>query len=194
MNDGWLCDSILNAQAQPSPMSMIPAFSPGPCNTSLLRVGRRFRCTRDDLYEQCSLHITLKMPSSVRVGSRPPSSCLTFSNSSGVRPCSRTISGVMAVTLTAEVGIGNLHCRISTNFSHANSYQVCVERAPSPAAFDVAVDPDFDLISSSQLSELASVYTVADEVRHRRHRRTYRSRQNSASESPDRHRYRPPRR
>src|SRR5438034_1396625 len=77
-------------------MSMIPAFSPGPCTTSLLRVGSRFRCTRDDLYEQCSLHITLKMPSSVMVGSRPPRSFLTFSYSSGVRPCSCTTSGVMA--------------------------------------------------------------------------------------------------
>ena len=41
------------------------------CTTSLLRVGSRFRCTRDDLYEQCSLHITLKIPSSVSDGSRP---------------------------------------------------------------------------------------------------------------------------
>src|SRR5246500_5508315 len=123
INDGWLCDSILKAQAQPSPMSMIPAFSPGPCTTRLLRVGSRFRCTREDLYEQCSLHITLKMPSSVRVGSRPPSSCLIFSYSSGVRPCSRIISGVMAVTLIAEVVIGNLYCRISTNFSHVDSYK-----------------------------------------------------------------------
>ena len=76
-------------------MSMMPAFSPGPCTTRRLRVGRRFRCTRDDLYEQCSLHITLKIPSSVRVGSRPPSSCLILSYSSGVRPCSRMSSGVM---------------------------------------------------------------------------------------------------
>ena len=30
MNDGWLCDSILNAARQPSPMSTTPAFSPGP--------------------------------------------------------------------------------------------------------------------------------------------------------------------
>src|SRR5579859_925692 len=92
MNEGWLCDSILNAHAQPSPMSIIPAFSPGPCSTRLLRVGRRLRCTREDLYEQCSLHITLKMPSSVRVGSRPPRSCLIFSYSSGVRPCWRMVS------------------------------------------------------------------------------------------------------
>src|SRR5580692_9667274 len=110
MNDGWLWDSILKAQAQPSPISMMPAFSPGPCSTSLLRVGRRFRCTREDLYEQCSLHITLKMPSSVMVGSRPPSSCFTFPYSSGVSPCSRTSSGVMAGV--AAVVMGKLYCRI----------------------------------------------------------------------------------
>ena len=30
-------------------MSMMPAFSPGPCTTSWLRVGSRFKCTREDL-------------------------------------------------------------------------------------------------------------------------------------------------
>src|SRR6266849_1746062 len=104
INEGWLCDSILKAQAQPSPMSMMPAFSPGPCTTRRLRVGRRFRCTREDLYEQCSLHITLKMPSSVSVGSRPPSSCLIFSYSSGVSPCSWMSSGVMAGITDVVIG------------------------------------------------------------------------------------------
>src|SRR5579859_8267747 len=75
-------------------MSMIPAFSPGPCTTSLLRVGSRFKCTRDDLYEQCSLHITLKIPSSVNDGSRP-SDALIRSYSSGVMPCSAMTSGVI---------------------------------------------------------------------------------------------------
>src|SRR5215471_17240100 len=103
MNDGWLCDSILKAQAQPSPMSMIPAFSPGPCTTRELRVGRRFKCTREDLYEQCSLHITLKMPSSVIVGSRPPRSCLIFSYSPEVSPCCRIVSGEKAEV--KEVGM-----------------------------------------------------------------------------------------
>ncbi len=28
---GWLCDSTLNTAARPSPISMAPAFSPGPC-------------------------------------------------------------------------------------------------------------------------------------------------------------------
>ena len=55
---------------------MMPAFSPGPCTTlpgPLVRtpfVGRRRRCTRDDLYEQCSDHITEKIPSSVSEGVR----------------------------------------------------------------------------------------------------------------------------
>ncbi len=49
MKEGWLCDSILKAQAHSPPMSMMPAFSPGPCITSLLLVGSRFKCTRDDL-------------------------------------------------------------------------------------------------------------------------------------------------
>ena len=65
MKDGWLCDSILKAATHPSPMSMTPAFSPGPCTTRGPLVGNLRRWTRDDLYEQCSDHITEKMPSSV---------------------------------------------------------------------------------------------------------------------------------
>src|SRR6476469_1137028 len=109
MKEGWLCDSILNAQAQPSPMSMMPAFSPGPCTTSLLRVGSRFKCTRHDLYEQCSLHITLKIPSSVSDGSRP-SEALIRSYSSGVMPWSLITSGVMVEACV--VGITYFYSRI----------------------------------------------------------------------------------
>ena len=83
MKLGWLCDSILKAITYPPPISMMPAFSPGPCTTSFPRVGSFFRCTRELLYEQCSLHITLKMPSSVRLGSRPRIASI-FSYSSGV--------------------------------------------------------------------------------------------------------------
>jgi hypothetical protein len=71
MNDGWLCDSILKTAANPSPMSTTPAFSPGPWMTRGPFVGSRERCTRDDLYEQCSLHMTLTTPSSVYEGARP---------------------------------------------------------------------------------------------------------------------------
>src|SRR6478752_2456734 len=95
MYEGWLWLSILKMQASPSPMSMTPAFSPGPWITQGALVGSFFRWTRDDLYEQCSDHITEKMPSSVRFGSRP-SADRTRSYSSGERPCSATISGVMA--------------------------------------------------------------------------------------------------
>jgi hypothetical protein len=51
-------------------------------------VGSRRRCTREDLYEQCSLHITLKTPSSVYVGRRPSSS-MTRENSSAESLCWR---------------------------------------------------------------------------------------------------------
>ena len=62
---GWLWLSILNTQASPSPMSMTPAFSPGPWMTHSPVVGSVRRCTCEDLYEQCSFHIAEKMPSSV---------------------------------------------------------------------------------------------------------------------------------
>ena len=64
-NDGWLWLSILKTAAQPSPTSIAPAFSPGPCTTSSLFDGSFLRWMRDDLYEQCSDHITEKTPSSV---------------------------------------------------------------------------------------------------------------------------------
>src|SRR5712692_9473180 len=106
-------------------MSMMPAFSPGPCTTSLLRVGSRFKCTRDDLYEQCSLHITLKMPSSVSVGSRPPRSCLIFAYSSGVKPCSWTSSEVMTgVADRLIVGLED-YCRISGRGRVEKASSIC---------------------------------------------------------------------
>src|SRR6188508_2893888 len=71
MYDGWLCDSILNTTANPSPIETTPAFSPGPWMTRGPVVGRRARWTRELLYEQCSLHITLSTPSSVNVGVLP---------------------------------------------------------------------------------------------------------------------------
>ncbi len=37
--EGWLCDSILKATASPSPTSITPAFSPGPCSTQGALVG-----------------------------------------------------------------------------------------------------------------------------------------------------------
>ena len=93
--DGWLWLSILNATAHPSPTLITPAFSPGPCSTYGASVGSVLSTGRECLYEQCSLHNALTMPSSVNVGSRPSSpSSLSYSN--GVRPCSATNAGVMA--------------------------------------------------------------------------------------------------
>ena len=71
MKDGWLWLSILKMAACPSPMSITPAFSPGPQMTCGAVVGNCFSQTLDDLYEQCSDHMTEKMPSSVNDGVRP---------------------------------------------------------------------------------------------------------------------------
>src|SRR6476661_2683638 len=83
---------------QPSPMSTTPAFSPGGTITLGPLVGKRLRCTREDLYEQCSDHITLKMPSSVMFGSRSRT-CFILVNSSAVRLCCLSVSAVMAVSV-----------------------------------------------------------------------------------------------
>src|SRR6185369_1123274 len=49
---------------------------------------------REDLYEQCSDHMTEKIPSSTRLGSRPSSSFIR-SNSCCVRLCAEITSGVI---------------------------------------------------------------------------------------------------
>src|SRR5436305_11583892 len=94
MKEGWLCDSTLKAAHQPSTRSTTPAFSPGGTMTRSPVVGSLLRCTREDLYEQCSDHITEKMPSSVKLGSRPSNS-LMRANSSTVRLCALMTSGVL---------------------------------------------------------------------------------------------------
>src|ERR1700744_5394396 len=101
MKLGWLCDSILKIAASPSPISMTPAFSPGPCSTHGALVGRRRRWKRVDLYEQCSDHITEKMPSSTKLGVRPISSRI-LAYSASERPCSLTSSGVIWLVMSAN--------------------------------------------------------------------------------------------
>ena len=86
--DGWLCDSILNATARPSPMSITPAFSPGPAMTSSPVVGSDASSGRLLLYEQCSLHMTLNIASSRSFGSRPRRLPIA-SSSSSVMPSDR---------------------------------------------------------------------------------------------------------
>src|SRR4030095_728533 len=73
-------------------MSTTPAFS-SPALTKMFGpvVGNFLSSFLEFLYEQCSLHITEKIPSSVKFGSRPRI-LLICSNSSGVRPCCLTSS------------------------------------------------------------------------------------------------------
>src|SRR5205085_12549478 len=75
-------------------MSMTPAFSPGPWITQGALVGSPRRWMREDLYEQCSFHIAEKIPSSVKLGTRPISLRMR-SYSSGLRPWLATSSGVI---------------------------------------------------------------------------------------------------
>src|ERR1700750_1595260 len=63
MYDGWLCDSTLKVTAQPSPMSTTPAFSPMPTSSfsrilSVVFSPQSAKWILDDLYEQCSDHMT----------------------------------------------------------------------------------------------------------------------------------------
>src|ERR1700732_2126775 len=99
MKEGWLWLSILKTTASPSPISTTPAFSPGPQITRGPVVGNVCSHTFDDLYEQCSLHITEKIPSSVMFGLRPRIATAR-SNSSAVSPCSAARA---AVTLLPTV-------------------------------------------------------------------------------------------
>src|SRR6478736_1230215 len=94
MKDGWLWLSILNTTAWPSPMSITPAFSPGPWITHGALVGKPRRWMREDLYEQCSFHIAEKIPSSVKLGTRPISLRMR-SYSSGFSPWLATSSEVI---------------------------------------------------------------------------------------------------
>src|SRR5665213_127666 len=93
--DGWLCDSILNAHPKPPPKSTRPAFS-SPAFASIrgLSLGKVFNQVMEFLYEQCSLHITAKIESSVKLGTRPNISFIR-SNSSGSKPRSLAVSTVV---------------------------------------------------------------------------------------------------
>src|SRR3954471_23326486 len=99
MNEGGLWLSILKTTASPSPISTIPAFSPGPQITRGPDVGSLRSHTFDDLYEQCSLHMTEKMPSSVIFGVRPRIT-QARANSSALNPCSAASSGVTLLPVT----------------------------------------------------------------------------------------------
>src|SRR5213080_195087 len=121
--------------AQPSPISTTPAFSsPALTRISGPVVGNFFSSFFEFLYEQCSLHITEKIPNAVKFGSRPRI-FLMRSNSSGVRPCCLTSSGVTAgsaVGISLVIGrftLTNLQARSITQIrifiksSHFGSVQ-----------------------------------------------------------------------
>src|SRR5216683_3895189 len=103
-NDGWLWLSILNTATQPSPISSAPAFSPGPPTTLRPLIGSIRKCLRDDLYEQCSDHITEKTPSSVKVGVRPSSSWI-MRYSPAVSPCARACPTLMLGSPASDTGV-----------------------------------------------------------------------------------------
>src|SRR4051812_43745829 len=94
MADGWLWLSMRMATAIPSPTSTTPAFSPKLARTHGASNGSRPRWTRDDLYEQCSDHMTAYMASSKSLAGRPRSSVMAAASSS-VRPSSRWRARVM---------------------------------------------------------------------------------------------------
>src|SRR4051812_45723494 len=83
-------------------MSMTPAPSPGPTSTHGASVGNRPRCGREDLYEQCSDHITEYIASSRCVGSRPSSST-TAASSSSVIPSCRCSGSAIELRLATSV-------------------------------------------------------------------------------------------
>src|SRR5262245_27658279 len=117
--DGWLWLSMRIATASPSPMSTTPAPSPGPTSTQGASVGKRPRYARDDLYEQCSDHMTEYMASSRCVGSRPSSST-TAASSSSVTPTCRCS--------TSAIGFDRTESRICQNgsapFSDKSRYEM----------------------------------------------------------------------
>src|SRR3954470_4351025 len=92
--------------AHPSPISMTPAFSsPALTSTPGPVVGNLRSSLREFLYEQCSLHMTEKIPSSVKFGSRPRILRMR-SYSSGVMPCLATRAGV---TVGSDIVGGGCH-------------------------------------------------------------------------------------
>src|SRR5260370_25994481 len=120
--EGGLWLSILKRIASPSPISMTPAFSPGPQMTRGPVVGSVFSQIFEDLYEQCSLHIAEKMPVSVRFGVRPRIA-QARSNSSAESPISAASS---AVTLLPPI-IGSLQ-RADQAVEQAASLRAAAER------------------------------------------------------------------
>src|ERR1019366_7408057 len=108
--DGWLWLSTLKVAAQPSPMSTTPAFSPMPTRSfsfisSVVFSLNWARWTFEDLYEQCSDHMTEYIASSAVVGRRPRISWIRAYSSafspSAAQGCS--VSAVVAASRTVSM-------------------------------------------------------------------------------------------
>src|SRR5438105_15493973 len=91
-------------------------------------VGNFFNSWREFLYEQCSLHITEKIPSSVKLGSRPRIFLMRI-NSSGVRPCLATTSGV---TSGSRAAFGIEERRLAKLRAHSNCRKAFGSAAAHP--------------------------------------------------------------
>src|SRR5215831_9886644 len=104
-------------------MSTTPAFSPGPTSTRGPVVGNPRRWRREDLYEQCSLQSTLKMPSSRRFGSRPRSSRMR-AYSDSLSPCCAMTSLLRAMSVeergqySAAVGVAEQRLGVPLGVGH----------------------------------------------------------------------------
>src|SRR5439155_11836552 len=75
--------------------------SPGPTSTHGAAVGSRPRWTRDDLYEQCSDHMTAYMASSRWFGSRPRMRSMAAASSS-VSPRARWTLSAASTDITVS--------------------------------------------------------------------------------------------
>src|SRR5712671_5437428 len=109
-------------------MSMTPAFSPGPWITHGALVGNPLRCSREDLYEQCSFHIAEKIPSSVKLGTRPISFKMR-SYSSGLRPWEATSSGVILGSLGIMLLGGDLSLFLRTSSEGEKRFYACFQQS-----------------------------------------------------------------
>src|SRR5438270_9067372 len=109
-------------------MSITPAFSPGPWITQGALVGSPRRWMREDLYEQCSFHIAEKIPSSVKLGTRPISFRMR-SYSSGFSPWLATSSGVIWGWFMSLLG-GNQGPLLGRSERAEKAFYAAISRCP----------------------------------------------------------------
>src|SRR5207248_3082426 len=136
-------------------------------------VGNFFNSRREFLYEQCSLHITEKIPSSVKFGSRPRI-FLMRANSSAVKPCCPTTSGVISGSAVGirSTKISETAPALKSRVSSIELSGVC-DRGPFTelalhrnALQPVAGPRAFDKNRPSKLLPILFEYALAKSVKH----------------------------